>query len=196
VKQGVGRAANYGGGHPQKRTSTTSGFWVSFRIDPHYTHRFADSERINAVMTKTLSNVVAVGVVFASVSCSQRPRDDDSHMSCVERLEMPVYPPIAKSAMARNAIMAAALLAPDASVQTASFEVLSGHQPSTLFYPALEKSLKASKFSPTCGGRTVKIIFDFHFAPPSEPEFAGERVAFVYPNRFEIFWKPPHWQPE
>lgn len=79
-------------------------------------------------------------------------QDSESNMSCVERLEMPVYPPLANSARISGSVTATVVVASDGSLQTQA----AGHK---LLAPAVEKALRASVFRSNCGGKTVRLIF-------------------------------------
>ena len=127
---------------------------------------------------------LAISFALASVSCA-RPQEDPSNASCVTRLQLPVYPPIAQSARLSISLTAAVLLANDGSVQSMSFENIGGERAdlAKLVFPELERSLKGSQFSGTCGGTTVRLVFDFRMngTPPNK------MIWFGFPNRFEIW---------
>jgi len=50
-----------------------------------------------------------------------------------------------------------------------------------LFTLSIDTALKASQFSPTCTGKTVRVVFAFRLG--NEP---SETVWFEAPNRFAI----------
>jgi hypothetical protein len=101
-------------------------------------------------------------------------QEADSNMSCVERLEMPVYPPLAHQARISGSVTATVVVASDGSIQTKA----EGHK---LLAPAVERALRASAFRSDCSGKSVRLIFNFGF--DSDP---GKRVSYGYPNRFWI----------
>jgi outer membrane biosynthesis protein TonB len=100
-------------------------------------------------------------------------------MSCIERLQMPRYPPLARQAAIQGSVKATVDLAPDASIQMK----LVGHR---LLSQAVETAVRASRFRPGCGGKSVSLIFNFEF--DSDP---AKIVSFGYPNQFWISAQPP-----
>jgi hypothetical protein len=105
---------------------------------------------------------------------AQSNLEADSNMSCVERLEVPVYPPLARAALVSGSVTATVVPGSDGTLQTNA----AGH---LLLAAAVEKALRASSFRKTCGGKSVRLIFNFGF--DSDP---GKRVSFGYPNQFWI----------
>jgi hypothetical protein len=105
---------------------------------------------------------------------AQSNLDADSNMSCVERLQMPVYPPLARAALVSGSVTATVVPGSDGTLQTNA----AGH---LLLVAAVKKALRASSFRKTCGGKSVRLIFNFGF--DSDP---GKRVSFGYPNQFWI----------
>ncbi len=79
---------------------------------------------------------------------AQSNQESETNMSCVERLQMPVYPPLADQARIAGSVTATVVVASDGSIQT---EVV-GH---ALLSPAVEKAIRASAFRKTCGGKSV-----------------------------------------
>jgi hypothetical protein len=62
-------------------------------------------------------------------------QDSESNMSCVERLEMPVYPPLAATARISGNLTANVSISPDASIQKTSVEIESGTVNAKLLVP-------------------------------------------------------------
>ena len=126
---------------------------------------------------------LAISFALAGMSCA-RPTGNPSNASCVTRLQLPVYPPIAQSARLSISLTGAVLLANDGSVQSMSFENIGGDRAdlAKLFFPELERSLKGSQFSGTCGGKTVRLVFDFRMngTPPNKMNWFG------FPNGCQI----------
>ena len=106
---------------------------------------------------------------------AQSNQDADSNMSCVDRLQMPLYPPLAQQARISGSVTATVAVTSDGALQT---EAAGGHP---LLAAAVEKALRASVFRGNCSGKTVRLIFNFGF--DSDP---GKRVSFGYPNQFWI----------
>ncbi len=67
-------------------------------------------------------------------------------MQCVERLEMPQYPPLAKQARIAGTVTAVVAIASDGAAKTTA----RGH---ALLTPAVEGAIRASKFHEACGGQ-------------------------------------------
>ena len=130
-----------------------------------------------------LTLVLIISSVLVGLSCAKAAPEDRLNMACVTRLQLPLYPPIARSSLVTVRMTAAISLANEGSVQSITFEGISGTNPdlAKLFFPEVERSLRASQFASTCGDKTVRLIFSFQMDrhPP-----AG--VWFEFPNRFEI----------
>ena len=121
-----------------------------------------------------------VGIAYA--------QDLDSNISCVERLQVPVYPPLADAARIAGRVTATVLLASDGSLQTKA----SGHP---LLAPAVEKAIRASVFLKACGGKSVTLVFNFVLGENFDPDKLPQRVSFGYPNQFWISVPPRVVQP-
>lgn len=102
----------------------------------------------------------------------------DSNMSCVERLQMPVYPALARAARISGRVTATVVVASDSPLQTKAV----GNK---LLTEAVGKAISASVFLKICGGKSVHLIFNFGF--DSDP---GRRASFGYPNQFWISVAP------
>jgi hypothetical protein len=102
----------------------------------------------------------------------------ESNMSCVKRLQMPVYPPLAAAARISGSVTTTATIASGGSYAT---RVVGN----AILAEAGDKALRASSFQKACGGKTVELIFNFAF--DSDP---GKSVSFAYPNQFWIYAPP------
>ncbi len=140
---------------------------------------------------KTSRSLLVVCVMFSLAGCATRASNDSIDMTCVERLELPSFPAIADSARVEAGVTAAVRLTQDGKVDTVSMGVGSGMEyAAKLFYPAVEKAMKASTFLPSCGGKTVHLAFEFPFPTRSETGETVQTVRFKNPNRFEIALTP------
>jgi hypothetical protein len=105
--------------------------------------------------------------VFGAVSSAQRTSpSDESGMSCVERLEMPQYPALAARARIQGDVKAIIRLEAGGSVQAVTFEIPADHSEAVLamaFYREVERAMRASKFSPPCGGRSILRPSNFDY---------------------------------
>jgi hypothetical protein len=138
-----------------------------------------------------ISSLFALMLLGASLGCAARPSDSTTDMTCVDRLDLPSYPSIADSARVEAGVSAAVLLSQDGKVEKVSMGPTSGMEyAAKLFYPAVEKAMKASAFLPSCGGKTVHLAFDFPFPTRSETGETVQTVRFKNPNRFEIALTP------
>lgn len=86
--------------------------------------------------------------VFLMTVLAQSNQEADSNMSCVERLQMPVYPRLAQQARITGSVTATAVIASDGSLQTTA----TGYR---LLAEAVENAIRASVFLKTCGGKSV-----------------------------------------
>ena len=125
---------------------------------------------------RLLMLMACMGVAFA-----QSNQDTETNMSCVERLKMPLYPPLAAAARIPGTMTVAVVVASNGSIQTN----IAGHP---LLAEAVEKALRASTFRKTCGGKSVRLIFNFVIDEDSNP--GPQRVSFGYPNQFWISVTP------
>jgi hypothetical protein len=116
---------------------------------------------------------------------AQSDQDVDSNMSCVERLEMPVYPPLAHMAQVSASVSATVIASANGPLQ-----ITFSPRAHPLLAPSVENALRASAFNKACAGKPVSLIFSFVIDKQLE---AGhkERISFGYPNRFWISVPPP-----
>lgn len=137
---------------------------------------------------------LAVFLILSSsaICCGQANRpspDADFNMSCIERLQMPLYPPLADQVRIAGSLRATVVLNPDGSIQRTAIEMESGLATAKrLFTPAIEQALKASAFHRGCGGRSVHLLFHFMLDEELYPQ--SQRVSFGYPNQFWIAVPP------
>lgn len=121
----------------------------------------------------------------------------ETNIACVERLDIPTYPPLAKAARIAGALTTTVLVGSDASVEKIASEWdsqwASGSKADGIFLPTVEKSLRASTFAKSCAGKKVTLVFNFVLAESLLPQ--ETKFSFGYPNRFWIAAPPMHWQP-
>src|SRR5271170_984122 len=88
------------------------------------------------------------------------PAESPSNIECLERLEIPDYPPLARQARVQNIQTVKVLLNDHATIQSIE-QGLQGKLVSfdRLFKEGAEKALKNSQFSKTCGGKTIMLVF-------------------------------------
>ena len=107
-----------------------------------------------------------------------------SNADCVVRLQIPSYPYVARVSNSSGAVRAVVALGEGGTVQSQQFELISNPKNMKIFQPAIERGLKASTFSKTCAGRTVRLAFRFKMG-------AADEVWFQYPDTYEITALPP-----
>jgi hypothetical protein len=122
---------------------------------------------------------------------TQNPFEPETNIGCVERLQMPAYPAMARQAQVEATITASVLLAPKPTVQQ---QVITQFKSKTqraaaILMPTVEKAIQEASFRSDCTGKTVVLIFDFKVAgrPSGNPQ---QTVSFGYPNKFSIVTEP------
>ena len=96
---------------------------------------------------------------------AQNPFEPDTNIACVERLEMPLYPPLAIQAHVEGTVTASVLLSPQGSAQliTTEFDSRTRKVYGALIH-VVEDAIREGAYRPNCAGRTVVLIFDFKIA--------------------------------
>ena len=122
---------------------------------------------------------------------AQNPFEPETNIGCVERLQLPAYPALARQAQVEATITASVLLSPKPTVRQ---QVITQFKSKTqraaaILMPAVEKAIQEAAFRADCTGKTVVLIFDFKVAgqPSGNP---GQSVSFGYPNKFWIVAEP------
>lgn len=118
---------------------------------------------------------------------AQSDQESESNMSCVERLQMPLYPPLAALARISGRITTTINLTASGMIESTKMEAESAIPNAKLLLgAAVEQALHESAFHRGCGEKSVRLIF--HFGFDSDPY---KRVSFGYPNQFWISVLPP-----
>jgi hypothetical protein len=120
----------------------------------------------------------------------------DSNVGCIERLDIPGYPPLAASAGVSLTISATVLLSPDGTIQETKLIAIGPNEKSkSLFVSAVQTALNQSTFQKACAGKLIDLTYDF--ALDDNPKFKElvSRISFTYPNKFWIVTRRPHYQP-
>ena len=108
----------------------------------------------------------------------------DTNMACVERLEIPTYPPLAKQARIAGVLTASVRVGADGSIGNISSQFVPESTKSVMFASAVEESLRASMFAKSCAGKQVRLVFNFVIAEPGASTQVNS--SFGYPNQFWI----------
>ena len=118
-----------------------------------------------------------------------------ANVDCVERIEIPRYPPLATQAQIDDSITAFVDLSSDGAVHDIKVTAQSRYrQAKNLFGPPVEKVIRAAQFRSGCAEKPVKLVFHFNLKGQSEePKLS---MSFGYPNVFWIISEAPLFQPE
>lgn len=131
---------------------------------------------------------LAVGVLFVVApyrsSGQPGPTGSPSNIECLERLEVPEYPPLARQARIQAIQTVKVLLSDQGTVQAIEHSWQgTAVNVERLFKGGAEKALKDSRFSKTCGGKTVTLVFHYEVR---EDDKKKSLFAFGTPNQFWI----------
>ncbi len=122
------------------------------------------------------------------------PWQADSNIGCVERLEIPRYPPLATQARIEGTITASVLISPEGVPKPLGTEAASKFaQAKNLLSQPVWKVISDGKFRSDCAGNIVKLVF--HFTLKGISNNPRQTVSFGYPNVFWIASETPHYQP-
>jgi hypothetical protein len=110
---------------------------------------------------------------------------------CIESLQVPTYPVVARLARIAGTARVQAVVSGGAIAALEFDESLS-----PLLRDAVEKSIRASRFSPKCDRTTLEIVFAFVIqGDPVAYQDPGV-VTYRWPNQFTISARPPIPNPE
>jgi hypothetical protein len=114
-----------------------------------------------------------------------RPGESPSNIECLEHLEIPNYPPLARTGRFQATQTVKVLLSDQATIENAHYSLkytLQGKAAilERAFAESAEKALKNSRFSKTCGGKTITLVFDYELTNDDRS------FAFEPPNHFLI----------
>jgi hypothetical protein len=139
----------------------------------------------------SLVAVILVTMLGQGIGAAQNPFEPETNIGCVERLQMPAYPAMARQAQVEATITASVLLSPKPTVQQ---QVITQFKSKTqraaaILMPTVEKAIQEASFRSDCTGKTVVLIFDFKVAgaPSGNPK---QSLSFGYPNKFWIVTEP------
>jgi hypothetical protein len=136
------------------------------------------------------SLIAGLLVVIAPYRASGQPgpAETPSNIECLERLEIPDYPPLPRQARIQTIQTIKVLLSDQATVQSIE-QSLQGKvvKLDQLFKEGAERALKNSRFSKTCGGKTIMLVF--HYEIRDDPN-RSSLFAFGPPNHFWIRYGP------
>src|SRR5262249_37933893 len=105
--------------------------------------------------------------------------------ACVERLELPKYPLLARQARLVETLSVTIMLDGSAAVEkiTAKADLNNNGAQGVLFIPVQNAILHKAHFRQDCAGKEVILVFDFRITgDPSDAE--QQEAAFGFPNPF------------
>src|SRR5690348_6272568 len=91
--------------------------------------------------------------------------ESPSNIECLEHLEIPDYPPLARAGRFQATQTVKVLLSSQATLQSIelSLQGKAGNLES-FFKEGAEKALKNSRFSKACAGKTVTLVFHYELS--------------------------------
>src|SRR5262245_17351340 len=125
-------------------------------------------------MIRSTVCAVLVGVFYLipGEALGQADPRAQSNISCIERLDAPIYPPLARQARLTREFITSVRLDARARVTTVSSEVVGGDAKTKrlLLAPNIERSVRSASFAQDCEGKTVILMFRFIIdnRPPNE----------------------------
>jgi hypothetical protein len=136
------------------------------------------------------------------------PVEGPSNIECLERLEMPDYPPLAGQARVQVIQTVKVLLSDEATIQAITqtlesrVQRISGQTDKSFFsksdkralgFPeGAERAVKNSRFSKACGGKTITLVFHYEI----REDYSISLFAFGPPNHFWIRYGPVYVNPQ
>jgi hypothetical protein len=125
--------------------------------------------------------ILALLCAFASAAAQEG--GDTGNMSCVERLDLPMYPRLADAARISAGVLTSIRVGSGGTIDAITSEVKAVAPVKTAFLKSIEDAVRSSRFAAACAGRTITVEFQFSLGE----QVGTERVSFAYPNRFTIF---------
>jgi hypothetical protein len=109
------------------------------------------------------------------------PAESPTNIECLEHLEIPDYPSLARQARIQATQTVKVLLSDQATIQSIAVS-LQGKAVNleSFFKEGAEKAVKNSRFSKTCGGKTITVVFQYELSNDDGS------LAFEPPNHFLI----------
>ena len=110
---------------------------------------------------------------------------DTSNAACVERLELPTYPLLARQARLAGTLSVTVRLDHNAVVDnvTAKADLNNNGAQGALFVPVKNAIFHKAQFRQDCADKEVILVFDFRITgDPSDAQ--QQEAAFGFPNRF------------
>ena len=137
---------------------------------------------MNSISASLIAGLLLV-VAPHRASGQPGPVESPSNIECLEHLEIPDYPPLARQARIQAIQTVKVLLSDQATIQNVE-QSLQGKviKFDGLFKEGAEKAVKNSRFSKTCGGKTITLVFHYELREDDNKSL----FAFGPPNHFWI----------
>src|SRR6266852_3686934 len=113
-------------------------------------------------LVAVLISAVLPGSAYGQ-SARPEPTEVDSNSACIQRLEIPRYPPLATQARMEATITVDVLIGQGGTAKQVDTTAESrSTQGKALLGAAVWKVISEAKFRPECAGKTVKAVFHFN----------------------------------
>jgi hypothetical protein len=133
---------------------------------------------------------VAICSVVLKSLFAQSP-EPNTNTACIEKLQIPSYPLLARQARLRGVVVATTTLNSNGTIKSISIQMESGTVSATkILTSAVETALRSSVYTHACDGKPLKLIFNFVLGQDLLPNNDKQTVSFGYPNRFWIVAPP------
>ena len=137
--------------------------------------------QMNPISASLIAGLFLV-VAPHSASGQPGPVESPSNIECLEHLEIPAYPPLARAGRFEATQNVKVLLSDQATVRDIQYTLRAiDLKLEVLFRQVADKAFKNSRFSKTCGGKTITMVFHYELSLDERPTF-----AFEPPNHFFI----------
>ena len=120
------------------------------------------------------------GLLLVIAPCRALGQPSPSNTECLDHLEVPNYPVLARQGRIEATQTVKVLLSDQATLQSIEISLAENPKVGPLFKDVAEKALKNSRFSKTCGGKSITLVFHY--------ERTGDDGSFAFepPNHFWI----------
>jgi hypothetical protein len=126
------------------------------------------------------------------VSGQAAPAEGPSNIECLERLEVPEHPPLPRAVHIQGVQTVRVLLSEQSTVQTVESTIqVRTSAVEKIFKDSAEKAIRNSRFSKSCGGKAITLIFHYELRDDDSKSL----FAFQPPNHFWIRAGPFYIQP-
>jgi len=114
----------------------------------------------------------------------------ESNIGCVERLELPQYPPLGKQARIWGTVATTVQLGADGSIEKIAFEPTGTKN--HVLQAGVEESLRKASLAKNCAGKQITFVFNFELRAEGYPQTT---FSFGFPNQFWIIAPETKFQP-